>query len=110
MARASSVGRLHNVEAESLSTNVDKPEPVKLPHCGNLEIDVSAPAERRVRGRFRRFQPVSPEAGYQPAPEIMSPIGDTAPLDRSFAFQELAVRERLELVRHRLAARGIRGL
>jgi hypothetical protein len=112
MASASSIARLHRA-GEQMSTfrTLPQPEaaPVKSVNFTDSQAAVFAPTERRMRGRFRRFQPVSPEAGYSLTPEIMSPQGDIAPLDRSFQFAAMAERERLQAVAQRYLARGMHG-
>jgi hypothetical protein len=101
MASASTIRRLHFVGGDlAASATTSDQAPQLRPLIGAREMP--------VRGRFvlGRAEP----AGYSLTPEIMSPLGDIAPLDRSFQFAAMAERERLQAVAQRyLAARGMHG-
>jgi hypothetical protein len=103
MARASTVSRLHRIDAGSLSTNVDIPQ---------NEAQAREPAPRApaaVRGRFRLGRQ-EPEAGYALDPSmIMGTVVPSMPLDHASRFAVMALRETiLRMARARL--RGHRGV
>jgi hypothetical protein len=110
MANMQTIGRLHRV-SESGGAAESKSAAIAA-NSENTRNCAELPAVRELpmRGRLRRFQPVSPEpAGYQlDSAEIMSIMHPAAPLDRSFQFAAMAERERLQAVAQRyLAARGM---
>jgi hypothetical protein len=94
MASAATIRRLHAAEPDD-RRGKDQVDAINL---------------KPPRSRFRGFRlTASPEANYTLDPAaIMGIMQPAAPLDRSFQFQELALRERLERnIRRHLAARGM---
>jgi hypothetical protein len=100
MASADTIARLHVTQPER--------EQFKCPNFGHMEIDGSAPSllelqERSLSAPVRRR---AREACRFTAPDLMSSVRESAPMDRGDALRALAARDFVRALVAQHARRG----